>query len=714
MLMSIEEIQQMFSKSNMIYKITKDIDLQGGTLTIPEGCTLDFQGGSFSNGTIIGNNTDIDIEKCVNVDLSGTFSNLHTTGDLSFSTLEQYQLFPKIEKKKYLVTVSIDNSEQEKTIYLVNGDTSFPLKGNATGITQVLDLTNADWDQSIYVNSLDIVKFTLHNFKNSFRDLRIYETFTDLKSDQTVLPYTICLVEGYYHRYDGGDALWTIEPASSSYNLHTTVPQPNRFLAGAVKILDNGLAAILLMQDPKLNVLKLGVKNTGEDTTDELKELLNSTTFGNYYCSTLYFPGGRYLFTDTIVFNSSVNLLGDMPITIGDFSSRANTNPLWDDAQNLINGNANGNSLTIFRFDFGTQTDKNCIEFNNTSSVNNIAFTNNSFELLNPLGGDDIRQLPDNPLSENIIYQGITCLDKVKSVSNCSFIGFSDKAINTEAYSYVQNCYFQHCNVCFKGLTDCNVHDIRAGQCVTIADVQALSQVSNIRGDSVRGPVFIVQNGDSQLYNIEVDYCLKSLFNISGNGTYIQAKTGRNQINTWNNNIDDGGSVEIDECLVYLHGGAKNVTVNLSFIDACAIDGGDIDERRQNRLYPVVLGVDCRVYNLHATIDYSNSNYNNLDDNPEYQPSLKRLVKLSSNGDLTGRIISNSDFYLFNRYTLQNTSNYTYNFFYNGSLDNRPQSPESGFQYFDQTVGKLLIWNGTTWVTSDGLDADSTGWALIE
>ena len=52
-------IQDKFNRANVIYKITKDIDLGGETLTIPEGCTLDFQGGSFSNGTIEGNNTAI-------------------------------------------------------------------------------------------------------------------------------------------------------------------------------------------------------------------------------------------------------------------------------------------------------------------------------------------------------------------------------------------------------------------------------------------------------------------------------------------------------------------------------------------------------------------------------------------------------------------------------------------------------------------------------
>ena len=53
-------IQNKFSNSNMIYKITKDIDLGNGILTIPANCTLDFQGGgSFSNGTIVGNNTSV-------------------------------------------------------------------------------------------------------------------------------------------------------------------------------------------------------------------------------------------------------------------------------------------------------------------------------------------------------------------------------------------------------------------------------------------------------------------------------------------------------------------------------------------------------------------------------------------------------------------------------------------------------------------------------
>lgn len=68
-------IQDKFNKANVIYKITKDIDLEGGTLTIPVGCTLDFQGGNFFNGTITGNDTVVLPHgyKIQNVTLEGTF-----------------------------------------------------------------------------------------------------------------------------------------------------------------------------------------------------------------------------------------------------------------------------------------------------------------------------------------------------------------------------------------------------------------------------------------------------------------------------------------------------------------------------------------------------------------------------------------------------------------------------------------------------------------
>ena len=52
-----DEASTIFSTPNKIYKVYNNIELSGNTLNIPSGCTLDIQGGIFSNGTIVGHDT---------------------------------------------------------------------------------------------------------------------------------------------------------------------------------------------------------------------------------------------------------------------------------------------------------------------------------------------------------------------------------------------------------------------------------------------------------------------------------------------------------------------------------------------------------------------------------------------------------------------------------------------------------------------------------
>lgn len=49
--------QDMIKKTNTRYIIQYDYDLGGETITVPEGCVLQFEGGSLSNGTLHGNST---------------------------------------------------------------------------------------------------------------------------------------------------------------------------------------------------------------------------------------------------------------------------------------------------------------------------------------------------------------------------------------------------------------------------------------------------------------------------------------------------------------------------------------------------------------------------------------------------------------------------------------------------------------------------------
>ena len=66
--------QDMINKSNTIYEIRYDFDLNGKEITIPEGCVLDFQGGHFRNGilncqycAIYGSSKLFDNTKLINV-----------------------------------------------------------------------------------------------------------------------------------------------------------------------------------------------------------------------------------------------------------------------------------------------------------------------------------------------------------------------------------------------------------------------------------------------------------------------------------------------------------------------------------------------------------------------------------------------------------------------------------------------------------------------
>ena len=52
--------QDMINEPNTVYEIRYDFDLNGETINIPEGCTLKFEGGCLSNGTVVLNNTRVE------------------------------------------------------------------------------------------------------------------------------------------------------------------------------------------------------------------------------------------------------------------------------------------------------------------------------------------------------------------------------------------------------------------------------------------------------------------------------------------------------------------------------------------------------------------------------------------------------------------------------------------------------------------------------
>lgn len=127
-------IRSKFDRTNVIYKITKDIDLGHGVLTIPKGCTLDFQGGSFTNGTIVGTNSDIRADEHVTIFKgiviegtwkvkeisSGWFNFVQTVG---YNNLQNFNNLFALTSGSFRGTVNIDGDTYYITIS--NRDTDF-------------------------------------------------------------------------------------------------------------------------------------------------------------------------------------------------------------------------------------------------------------------------------------------------------------------------------------------------------------------------------------------------------------------------------------------------------------------------------------------------------------------------------------------------------------------------------------------------------------
>ena len=89
--------QAMVSKVNTRYVVQYDYDLNGAEITLPKGCVLDFQGGKFRNGILVGNKTKLDDN------LVGIFDKVKFSGDWQIKNIST----------KMFVNLNYENSLKE-------------------------------------------------------------------------------------------------------------------------------------------------------------------------------------------------------------------------------------------------------------------------------------------------------------------------------------------------------------------------------------------------------------------------------------------------------------------------------------------------------------------------------------------------------------------------------------------------------------------------
>lgn len=151
-------IQDKFNRANVIYKITKDIDLKGETLTIPEGCTLDFQGGSLSNGTVVGNGTRI-------VTAPHIFNNIIIKGDWNIDYLNS-NIFKNIHEENVLVQLFALTSNNIYNKVDIQGDFIVSSPHDVNGILKVKSNTDINIKGSISLKANSFVKVFVFEIKN--------------------------------------------------------------------------------------------------------------------------------------------------------------------------------------------------------------------------------------------------------------------------------------------------------------------------------------------------------------------------------------------------------------------------------------------------------------------------------------------------------------------------------------------------------------------
>ena len=152
--------QSDFNQANAIYEIRYDFDLNGSTINIPEGCVLQFEGGSISNGTITGQGTKIlgsTLNIFTSIVIEGTW-NVPTISTSMFSSLSEDNDLRKV--------IALSNSRIQNTIIIEDGIYNIDIETNqGTGIT-LNSNTHLILNGNIQLKSNNFTNYSIINIVN--------------------------------------------------------------------------------------------------------------------------------------------------------------------------------------------------------------------------------------------------------------------------------------------------------------------------------------------------------------------------------------------------------------------------------------------------------------------------------------------------------------------------------------------------------------------
>ena len=119
--------QAMVNTANTIYHIQYDYDLNGQTITLPAGCTFIFDGGSFTNGTLVLLNTRLSGNVRLSVVLDGTIANDTVQSDWF---LDDSSFFNTLNSLDGYNTISFETKDFYQNVAVTLKPSTITIKGN--------------------------------------------------------------------------------------------------------------------------------------------------------------------------------------------------------------------------------------------------------------------------------------------------------------------------------------------------------------------------------------------------------------------------------------------------------------------------------------------------------------------------------------------------------------------------------------------------------
>jgi len=181
--------QSMIANANTIYYIQYDYDLNGATITIPNNCVLEFDGGSISNGVLGLNNAFLKGEPKILCNITGTISN--PTNNVTYFGIDNSGQTDCSSRLQYLLT-SLESVHFPQGEYLISNQVTMPKIARISGEGQdsILNITYNGYAFVYPYNS----SISNNWFRYSFKNISINGDYPDIDDTTSELTNTSFLL----------------------------------------------------------------------------------------------------------------------------------------------------------------------------------------------------------------------------------------------------------------------------------------------------------------------------------------------------------------------------------------------------------------------------------------------------------------------------------------------------------------------------------------